>query len=236
MRPCKQNENYKSEGHKMTNFFEKMKQSIIDDFQGAAEVKVKQNPIALLNKYVRDSEKEVEKASKLVERQRLLKNEFYKEWKQASTLANKRKEQRDLAIQAGEHSLAETALLYQAQAEQQADRLQQAYETAIEQLSELEQKYEEMKLKVKDMHIKRLELMGKENVLSMKEKMNKLLSESEFGHAAENFETVASEMKQKESNFDDEYEITIFDAKIQKLAKEINNTEKQNHVQENVVQ
>jgi len=236
MRPCKQNENYKSEGHKMTNFFEKMKQSIIDDFQGVAEVKVKQNPIALLNKYVRDSEKEVEKASKLVERQRLLKNEFYKEWKQASTLANKRKEQRDLAIQAGEHSLAETALLYQAQAEQQADRLQQAYETAIEQLSELEQKYEEMKLKVKDMHIKRLELMGKENVLSMKEKMNKLLSESEFGHAAENFETVASEMKQKESNFDDEYEITIFDAKIQKLAKEINNTEKQNHVQENVVQ
>ncbi|MCJ8006108.1 PspA/IM30 family protein [Lederbergia wuyishanensis] len=220
----------------MTNFFEKMKQSIIEDFQGVAEVKVKQNPIALLNKYVRDSEKEVEKASKLVERQRLLKNEFYKEWKQATTLANKRKEQRDLAIQAGEHSLAETALLYQAQAEQQADRLQQAYETAIEQLSELEQKYEEMKLKVKDMHIKRLELMGKENVLSMKEKMNKLLSESEFGHAAENFETVASEMKQKESNFDDEYEITIFDAKIQKLAKEINNTEKQNHVQENVVQ
>ncbi|MBS4198793.1 PspA/IM30 family protein [Bacillus sp. FJAT-49732] len=213
-----------------------MKQSIIEDFQDVTEVKVKQNPIAQLNKYVRDSEKEVEKAGKLVERQRLLKNEFYKEWKQANALANKRKEQRDLAIQAGENGLAETALQYQAQAEQQAERLQLAYETAIEQLSELEQKLEEMKLKVKDMHIKRLELMGKENVLSMKEKMNKLLSESEFGNAAENFDTVASEMKQKENNFDDEYEITIFDAKIQKLAKEINNAEKQNQIHENVVQ
>ncbi|MCR2820881.1 PspA/IM30 family protein [Lederbergia panacisoli] len=220
----------------MTNFFEKMKQSIVEDFQGVTEMKVKQNPISLLNKYVRDSEKEVEKAGKLVERQRLLKNEFYKEWKLANALANKRKEQRDLAIQAGEDSLAETAILYQAQAEQQADRLGQAYETAIQQLSELEQKYEEMKLKVKDMHIKRLELMGKENVLSMKEKMNKLLSESEFGDAAENFETVESDMKQKETNFDDEYEITIFDAKIQKLAKELNNAEKQKQIQENVVQ
>jgi len=220
----------------MTNFFEKMKQSIAEDFQGVTEMKVKQNPIALLNKYVRDSEKEVEKAGKLVERQRLLKNEFYKEWQLANALANKRKEQRDLAIQAGENGLAETALLYQAQAEQQAERLKLAYETAIEQLSELEQKYEEMKLKVKDMHIKRLELMGKENVLSMKEKMNKLLSESEFGHAAENFETVESSMKQKETNFDDEYEITIFDAKIQKLAKELNNAEKQNEIHENVVQ
>jgi len=220
----------------MTNFFEKMKQSIVEDFQGVAEIKVKQNPIALLNKYVRDSEKEVEKAGKLVERQRLLKNEFYKEWQLANTLANKRKEQRDLAIQAGEETLAETALLYQAQAEQQAERLELAYETAIMQLSELEQKYEEMKLKVKDMHIKRLELMGKENVLSMKEKMNKLLSESEFGDAAENFETVESDMKQKETNFDDEYEITIFDAKIQKLAKELNNAEKQKQIQENVVQ
>ncbi|MBS4193826.1 PspA/IM30 family protein [Lederbergia citri] len=220
----------------MTNFFEKMKQSIIDDFQGVTEVKVNQNPIAQLNKYVRDSEKELEKAGKLVERQRLLKNEFHKEWKQATALANKRKEQRDLAIHAGEDGLAETALLYQAQAEEQADRLKKAYDTAIEQLSELEQKHEEMKLKVKDMHIKRLELMGKENVLSMKEKMNKLLSESEFGQAAENFDSVASEMKKKESNFDDEYEITIFDAKIQKLAKEINNAEKQIQKQENVVQ
>ncbi|MBW8348700.1 PspA/IM30 family protein [Bacillus sp. IITD106] len=220
----------------MTNFFEKMKQSIIEDFQGVTEVKVKQNPIAQLNKYVRDSEKELEKAGKLVERQRLLKNEFHKEWKLAAALANKRKEQRDLAIQAGEDGLAETALLYQAQAEEQVERLKQAYDTAIEQLSELEQKHEEMKLKVKDMHIKRLELMGKENVLSMKEKMNKLLSESEFGQAAENFDSVASEMNKKESNFDDEYEITIFDAKIQKLAKEINNAEKQIQTQENVVQ
>lgn len=220
----------------MNNFFERIKQTIANDFN---EIKTTHqetvNPISLLNKYVRESEAEVEKAAKLIERQRMLKNEFYKELKIAQTLADKRKEQGKLALQAGAQELAETALRYQAQAEQQAARLYESYETAINQLADLEQKHEEMKLKVKDMYIKRLELMGRENVLSMKEKMNKVLDESEFGKVAEKFESIETNMKQQELNADNEYDITVFDAKIQQLAKEINRIDQQK-LPENVVQ
>ncbi|CAM4047867.1 PspA/IM30 family protein [Lederbergia lenta] len=220
----------------MTNIFEKIKESIATEFSEVSTIKEAQNPITLLNKYVRESEAEVEKAGKLIERQRMLKDEFYKELRIAQSLTDKRKEQVNLATEANAHDLAETALRYQVQAEQQVERLTQSYETALKQLGDLEQKHEEMKFKVKDMHIKRLELMGRENILSMKEKMNKVLDESEFGNAAEKFENIESTLKQKEANVDNEYEITVFDAKIQKLAKELNNVEKQKNSIENVVQ
>ncbi|MEK3887132.1 PspA/IM30 family protein [Bacillus sp. FSL K6-3431] len=220
----------------MTNIFEKIKQSIATEFNEVSIMTDKENPITLLNKYVRESEAEVEKASKLIERQRMLKDEFYKELKISQALTEKRRDQVKLATEAGAHDLAETALRYQVQAEQQAGRLNESYEKALDQLADLEQKHEEMKYRVKDMHIKRLELMGRENILSMKEKMNKVLDESEFGNAAEKFESIESTMNRKEAHVDTEYEITVFDAKIQKLAKEMNHTEKANPVIENVVQ
>lgn len=221
----------------MTNIFEKIKESIITELSDVPTLKEAQkNPIMLLNKYVRESEAEVEKAGKLIDRQRMLKDEFNKELRSARSLTEKRKEQVKLATEAGADDLAEIALRYQAQAEQQVERLSQSYETAMKQLGDLEQKHEEMKFKVKEMQIKRLELMGRENILSMKEKMNKVLDESEFGNAAGNFENIESTLKQKEASADNEYEITVFDAKIQKLAKEMNKIDKQKNIIENVVQ
>lgn len=221
----------------MNQFFEKVKSTIMSDLQTVSEVTTdKKDPVSLLNKYLRESEAEVGKAEKLIERQRILTEEFKKELKLAQELAAKRKEQGKIAMDAGAEDLAEIALRYQAQAEEQVERLTRSYETAIEQLSELEQKHEEMKLKVKDMHFKRMELMGQENVLSMKEKMNKLLDETEFGETADRIDTLQRSMKQKENDMDDEYAITIFDAKVKEIAKEMSRSEKVKIEDENVVQ
>lgn len=221
----------------MENFFKKIKESISTDLNEVMKQRENtEDPVSLLNKYVRESEVEVEKAAKLIDRQRMLVDEFYKELKLAEGLAEKRREQGKVAMEAGETELAETALQYQAQAEQHAERLKRSYETALSQLADLEMKHEEMKCKVKDMHIKRLELMGRENVLSMKDKMNKVLDESEFGKAAGKFENIESAMNQKEADADTEYEITIFDAKIKQLAKEMNNLDKQKPTDEKMVQ
>ncbi|WP_062109044.1 PspA/IM30 family protein [Bacillus niameyensis] len=221
----------------MNQFFEKVKSTIMSDLQTVSEVATdKKDPVSLLNKYLRESEAEVTKAEKLIERQRILTEEFKKELKLAQDLADKRREQGKIAMNAGAEDLAEIALRYQAQAEEQVERLTRSYETAIEQLSELEQKHEEMKLKVKDMHFKRMELMGQENVLSMKEKMNKLLDETEFGETADRIDTLQRSMKQQENDMDDEYAITIFDAKVKEIAKEMSRSEKVKIEDENVVQ
>ena len=128
-------------------------------------------------------------------------------------------------MQAGAEDLAEIALREQALYEEREIQLQKAFDNAEQQLQELEQKYREMKLKVKDMHIKQLELMGRENVITMKNKMNKILDGSEFGKAAEKFEDLEKDMERKELTADNEYEISIFDARIQQLAKEIKKQE-----------
>jgi len=205
----------------MNNLFERIKQAIKDDFYEAAEKKKDPNPISMLNQYLRESETEVKKAAKLIERQKLLKDEFYKEWQRLEKMAEKRKEQGAIALKAGAEDLSEIALREQAQYEERAGRLKQAYDNSVNQLEEMEQKYREMKLKLKDMHLKRLELMGQENVVLMKNKMNTVLKETEFGIPAESMENIGKLFEREEKKANDEYEISIFDARIQQLAKEL---------------
>ncbi|MBD8007401.1 PspA/IM30 family protein [Bacillus norwichensis] len=206
----------------MNTLFERIKQAIKDDFYEVAEKQKKTNPISLLNQYLRESEAEVKRAAKLIERQKLLRNEFYKEWQEIEKMAEKRKEQGEIALKAGAEDLSEIALREQAQYEERADRLKNAYDNSVLQLEELEQKHREMKLKLKDMHMKRLELMGQENVVLMKNKMNKVLKDTEFGTPAENMENIGRLFEREEKKANDEYEISIFDARIQQLAKELN--------------
>lgn len=206
----------------MNTIFEKIKQAIKDDFYEVAEKQKKSDPISLLNQYLRESEAEVKKASKLIERQKLLKNEFYKEWQQAEKMAQRRKQQGEIALEAGAKDLSELALREQAQYEERAERLKHSYKNSENQLEELEHKYREMKLKLKDMHMKRLEFMGQENIVLMKNKMNRVLKESDFGIPAENMESIEQLFKREEKKANDEYEISVFDARIQQLAKEIN--------------
>ncbi|GIN19103.1 MAG TPA: modulator protein [Bacillus bacterium] len=206
----------------MNTLFEKIKQAIKDDFYDVAERQKQANPISLLNQYLRESEAEVKKAAKLIERQKLLRDEFYKEWQHVDKMAEKRKEQGEIALKAGAEDLSEIALREQAEYEERAERLKLAYNNSVNQLEELEYKYREMKLKLKDMHMKRLELMGQENVVLMKNKMNRVLKETEFGIPAENMESVGKLFEREEKKANDEYEISIFDARIQQLAKEMN--------------
>lgn len=206
----------------MHDFFEKMKQAIKEDFQEISSKEKQSSPVSLLNKYLRECEGEVKKAAKLIDRQKLLKDEFHTEWTQTEKMAEKRKQQGAIALEAGAEDLAEIAVREQAQYEERAERLKQAYENSVKQLEELEHKYKEMQLKLKDMQMKRLELMGQENMVMMKNKMNKVLKEAEFGSAAENFESIGMSFEREEKKANDEYEISIFDARIQQLAKDMN--------------
>ena len=84
----------------MTNLFQRLKNTVMSDLHEAIDKKEKKNPIAVLNHYLRQCEQEVEKVRKLVERQYLLKEEFQKEYQQASVLADKRKYQAEVASKA----------------------------------------------------------------------------------------------------------------------------------------
>ena len=211
----------------MANLFQRLKNTVMSDLHEAIDKKEKKNPIAVLNHYLRQCEQEVEKVRKLVERQYLLKEEFQKEYQQASVLADKRKHQAEVASKAGEEGLYEFALQEQKYYEERAERIKESKLQATKELEELERKYEEMKHKLKDMYIKRMELMGRENIARAHNKMNSVLESSSGynNHAFSKFTEIETYLDQLEHGVNSSYYRNTIDAKIAKLEKDMKNEE-----------
>ncbi|MCA1064163.1 PspA/IM30 family protein [Rossellomorea sp. AcN35-11] len=211
----------------MANLFQRIKNTVMSDMHEALDKKEKKNPIAVLNHYLRQCEQEVEKVRKLVERQYLLKEEFQKEYQQASALADKRKYQAEVASKAHEEGLYEFALQEHKYYEERAERIQESKMNAAKELEELERKYEEMKHKLKDMYIKRMELMGRENIARAHNRMNHVL-ESSSGYnsgAFSKFEEIETYLDHLEHGVNSSYYRNTIDAKIAKLEKEVKKEE-----------
>ncbi|MCH1624273.1 PspA/IM30 family protein [Ferdinandcohnia quinoae] len=210
----------------MGNLFTRLKNTIAADFHEILDNKEQKNPIALLNQYLRQCEVEVEKVRKLVERQYSLKDQFTREYREARTLADKRKHQAEIAKEAGENELYEFALQEQISYEERAVRLQEALRNASQHLVELEKKYEEMKHKLKDMHIKRMELMGRENIARANHRMNQVLESNSYSNKAyTSFEDMESYLDRLEHQVNSSYHRNTIDARIAQLEKDMKNEE-----------
>ncbi|WP_099355450.1 PspA/IM30 family protein [Fredinandcohnia onubensis] len=210
----------------MANLLTRIKDTILADFHGVLDEKEKKNPIALLNQYLRQCEAEVEKVRKLVERQHSLKDQFAREHREAEDLAEKRKHQAGVAHKAGETELYEFAVQEQVSYEERAAKLQEALKNTATELIGLEKKYEEMKHKLKDMHIKRMELMGRENIARANHRMNQVLDTNAYTNkASRTFEEMESYLDRLEHQVNSSYHRNTIDARIALLEKEVKNEE-----------
>ncbi|RXJ00363.1 PspA/IM30 family protein [Anaerobacillus alkaliphilus] len=208
------------------SLFSRIKNTIAADVHEMLDEKEQKNPIALLNQYLRDCEKEVEKVRKLVERQYLLKEEFTKEYNDARLLADKRKYQVEVAARAGETELMNFAIQEQTHYEERASRLKLSLEQATSHLYELEQKYEEMKHKLKDMHIKRMELMGRENMTRANHRMDQMLEHNGYtGKTGSKFDEMDRYLDRLEHQANSQYHRNTIDSRIAQLEKQLKNQE-----------
>ncbi|MEH7110493.1 PspA/IM30 family protein [Bacillus sp. JJ1764] len=205
----------------MTNLFSRIKNVVMADLHEAMDQKEQKNPIAMLNQYLRECEMETEKVRKLVERQYKLKDEFSREQRQAADLAEKRKYQAEVALRAGETELHQFA---QAEYEQYADRAQRlsaSLEQVNGQLAELERKYEEMKHKLKDMHLRRMELMGRENIARANHRINQVLDQNDYSSKSfSRFKDIDNYLDRLEHQVNSSYYRSTIDARIAQLEKD----------------
>jgi lia operon protein LiaH len=205
----------------MANLFSRIKNAVLADLHGVLDQKEQKNPIALLNQYLRECEQETEKVRQLVERQYRLKDEFTREYNQAAELAAKRKHQAEIASQAGESELHQFALNEQQHYEERVARLKELVAQSNGQLTDLEQKYEEMKHKLKDMNIRRLELMGRENVTRAQHKMNQVLDNQTYSNQSySRFQDIESYLDRLEQQVNSSYYRNTIDSKIAQLEKQ----------------
>lgn len=210
----------------MTNLFTRIKNTVLADLNEALDQKEKKNPIALLNQYLRQCEQETERVRKLIERQYKLKEEFTREYHKAIELAEKRKSQAEVAAKAGESELQQFAMQEGIHYEERAIRIKQALNEAASELQDLEKKYEEMKHKLKDMHIRRLELMGRENVSRANLRINRVIDNDQYSEKSySKFAEIDSYLSRLENEVNQSYNRNTIDARIAELEKDMKKEE-----------
>ncbi|WP_085991419.1 PspA/IM30 family protein [Oceanobacillus senegalensis] len=208
----------------MANLFTRIKESIEADLHDVLDKKEQKHPIKALNQYLRQAEQEKEKVRRLIERQYKLKDEFTKEYYHAKEMADKRQKQAQIAEKSEEEDLYQFAIKEHEEYQTRANRMDASRIDAQEQLENLEQKYEEMKHRLKDMHLRRMELMGRENIAHASSQINKVLedvAEKPFSKFAE-LERYIDGLEYKVNS---SYYRSTFDSKIANLEKELNKKE-----------
>ncbi|WP_040206199.1 PspA/IM30 family protein [Neobacillus jeddahensis] len=204
----------------MTNLFTRIKNTITADLHEALDQKEKKNPIALLNQYLRECEIETEKVRNLLERQYTLKEEFTREYHEAAKLAEKRKYQAEIAAKAGESELHQFASTEHDQYAERANRLRASLDQVNGQLGELERKYEEMKHKLKDMHLRRMELMGRENVTRANLRINQVLDANTYSDKSySKFKDIENYLDRLEHQMNSSFYRSTIDARIAQIEK-----------------
>jgi len=203
----------------MTSLLNRLKYSIEADLHKLFDKKEEKNPIAMLNQYIREAEKQTEQTGKWLERQGNLKQELEKELTETTQMVEKRKNQVELATASGEEDLAAFALAEVNAYEERATVLQNSIHQTTEELFGLERKYEEMKHKIKDMKVRQLQLMGKENVTRAHHQMDRILQPEQKEKNFGTFEDMEQYIERLGHKIEKEHEVTSMEQRLEILEK-----------------
>ncbi|WP_040226663.1 PspA/IM30 family protein [Bhargavaea cecembensis] len=168
----------------MNSIWNRIKYTVQADLHDLLDKKEQHNPIALLNEYIRAAEKQTDATGKLLDRQGKLKQELEKERQEAAAMLEKRRGQLELAEKAGEEDLAAFARDEVKAYGTRVGELENSILDTDRELLALERKYEEMKHKVKDMKVRQLQLMGKENATRAHRRMDAVIRPEDNGSLA----------------------------------------------------
>lgn len=200
----------------MKNLLNRIKYTIQADLHELFDKKEQKNPISMLNQYIREAEKQTEQTGKLVVRQAQLKKELETQLKQTEEMLTKRESQLTLATASGEDDLIKFATEEVATYTIRKTALIASIDASTQEYSELERKFETMKHKIKDMKVRQLQLMGKENVVRAHHQMDKVLT----SNTETNMDELSNYIDELAQKIDKKYEVTTFEARLAQLEKE----------------
>ncbi|WP_033543053.1 PspA/IM30 family protein [Planococcus sp. CAU13] len=203
----------------MTTLWQRLKFAVATDVDALLDKKEEKNPLGLLNKYILEAEKETEMAGKWLERQTSLSDKLEKELQEAQSLLEKRKAQAELAQASGESDLSAFAEQEVAAYSARVDQLRNSLDENTAESIALEQRYEEMKHKVKDMKLRQLQLMGKENATRAHYQMDKILSPELVAERIGSFDDMASYIKSLGNKVEERHERSTMERRLEALEK-----------------
>lgn len=203
----------------MTTLWERFKFAVATDLDAVVAKKEEKNPLALLNRYITEAENQTTATGKWIERQSQLNGKLEKELAEASAMLDKRQNQLKLAQASGESDLADFAAMEVQAYSDRFKTLQNNLDDNIAELTGLEHRYEEMKHKVKDMKVKQLQLMGKENATRAHHQMDKVLSPELVAERIGSFDDMASYITTLGAKVEERHERSAMERRLESLEK-----------------
>ncbi|NGP46352.1 PspA/IM30 family protein [Bacillaceae bacterium SIJ1] len=158
-----------------------------------------ENPVSLLNQYIRDLEEEIAKAQESVSKHMAIEDRFKQQLNNTKTLIEKRTQQAQAAMEAGEEELARKALTERYHHEQKIASYEDYYTQAKEQVNELQAQLRELNNQYQELKERKHALIARANAAKTQEQMLTAMESFDKESAVKGFARMEERINEKES-------------------------------------
>lgn len=158
-----------------------------------------ENPIAMLNQYLRDMEEEIQRAEQSIVKQTMIEKKFNEYKTQSQKMLDKRMRQATLAVEAGEEDLARRALSEKKQHQIKVEQYTQMTQDAHQQVMDLKEQLKEMRDKYSQMRDRKFEHISRANAARTKKQMHQAISKFDNESALKGFQRMEEKITEMET-------------------------------------
>lgn len=173
-----------------------------------------EDPVKMLNQYLRDMEEEINDAEVAVAKQIAIEKKLKQRLNDASSMVEKREQQAIKALEAGDEDLARRALTDKKEHRAKADDFQAQYETAKAVADRLRSQLDEMKQDYEQMKHKKEALVARAEAAKAQKQINKAMSGMSSDTASRGFERMGDKVLQMEAEADASSELRSKDRSL----------------------
>lgn len=158
-----------------------------------------ENPLVMINQYLRDMEEELSKARHAVAQQEAIKADFERRLTYSQKMKKKRYDQAQIAVNSGEEDLARKALMEMKQYEEKVLQYEEIYEQSVAQLVELKEQLGKLEERIQALRDKRHTLVARANVVKAKEHMNASINRIDSNSSYREFQRLEARIMDMET-------------------------------------
>ncbi|UOQ46153.1 PspA/IM30 family protein [Halobacillus salinarum] len=158
-----------------------------------------EDPVKMLDQFMRDMESDIREAESAVAKQIANEKMLKRKYDDSQALVDKRMQQAEKAIDAGDEDLARRALEDKNNHKEQADQLKASWERAKEDSNNLRKKLDEMKKEYQEMKLKKDSLKARAESAKTRTKMNRTMSNIGGDESRQGFERMEEKVMQFEA-------------------------------------
>ncbi|ASF40153.1 phage shock protein A [Halobacillus halophilus] len=207
----------------MFKFFKRVKTVVGSELNSMLDKA--EDPVKMLDQFMRDMENDIREAESAVAKQIANEKMLNRKYDDAQAIVDKRMQQAEQAIEAGNEDLARRALEDKKNHQEQADQLKASWERAQTDSSNLRQKLDEMKKEYQEMKLKKDSLKARAESAKTRTKMNRTMSNIGGDESRQGFERMEEKVMQHEAEAETSEDMSSESRSLDDEFEELNNND-----------